>query len=79
MKQDRAFLIAMKIVGMRGDTEAYRDAVAAIARAIRAEVRRAVKPYREALEACDWSYERAQKEEVHEKIEGALNHNPFAK
>jgi predicted phage gp36 major capsid-like protein len=78
MKQDRPFQIAMKIVGMRGDTEAYRDAVASIARAIRAEVKRAVKPFRDAIEACDFSYGRAQSDEVRDKIQAAIDRNPFS-
>lgn len=77
MKNDRPFNIAMKIVGMRGDTEAYRDAVSAIARAIRAEVKRAVKPFREAIDACDWSFSRVQTEEVHDKIQKAMDTDPF--
>lgn len=72
MKQDRAFKIAMQIVGMRGDTEAYRDAVAAIARAIRAEVKRATKPLKDAVNALDFSYGRAQTDEIREKLYEAM-------
>jgi hypothetical protein len=49
MKKDKAFLTAMEIVGQRGDTEAYRDAVAAIARAIRREGKRSSGRLRRAL------------------------------
>lgn len=77
MKQDRPFQIAMKIVGMRGDTEAYRDAVAAIAKAIRAEVKRATKPLKEAIQSMDFSYGRAQSDAVRRQLDEAIDFDPF--
>lgn len=79
MKQDRPFDLAMKIVGMRGDTEAYRDAVAAIARTIRAEVKRATKPLKEAIQAIDFSFGRAQSDAVQRQLDEAMEFDPFRK
>lgn len=79
-KQDRPAEIAARVVSrhtLRGKVVSAAALESEIARAIRAEVRRALKPWREALDACDWSYGRAQASDVHEKIEHAQNHDPF--
>lgn len=77
MRQDRPFDLAMRIVEMRGDSKAYREAVHAIARTIRAEVRRATKPLKEVVKAMDFSYGRAQSDGVRHQLDEAMSFDPF--
>lgn len=79
-KQDRPADIAARVVSRHVQAGKVVSAVvleSEIARKIRAEVRRAVKPWREALDACDWSYDRSQPADVQLKIDRAQEHDPF--
>lgn len=76
MKEDRAYRVANRIFGqIIGRTPGLATSI--LARMIRHEVRRAVKPIKEAVDALDFSYGRAQTDEIRERLIAAIEFDPF--